>query len=65
MDGWFQSDEMELAYLRQKVKTTYRNARVRPENCADAKNLLKGIRDDLKPYYDKLEQYEKSQWKGK
>lgn len=57
MNEWFGTSD-ELAYLRQKLQTTYRNASVRPENAADARNLLRGIRDDLKAYYERLKGYE-------
>lgn len=45
--------------LEAKLKTAYLNASTPPENCADAKCILKGIRDDLKPVYEHIKNREK------
>lgn len=59
---FFNSIEEELEYLRGRIKTTQFNASVRPENCADCKNLLKGIADDLKTYTSALVSHERSEF---
>jgi len=55
---FFETIEQELRFLRSKVKLTQSNASVQPENCADCRLILKGIRDDLKPYVLALKQHE-------
>jgi len=55
---FFNSIEDELKWLRKRVKVTQKNASCPPENCADAKAMLKGIRDDLKSYVIELESLE-------
>jgi hypothetical protein len=57
----FQTIEEELEYLRLRVKTAYRDSRTKPENCADAKNILIGIRENLEPYYNLLEAQERAE----
>lgn len=60
----FDSIENELAYLRKRVKVAYEEGKVRPENAADAKCLLKGIAEALKPYVLLLEKHERAELFG-
>ncbi|MCE3234048.1 MAG: hypothetical protein K0Q50_228 [Vampirovibrio sp.] len=55
---FFKSINEEVEFLRSCLKTAYLDAAAPPENCADAKNILKGIRDSLKTYYEALKQHE-------
>lgn len=61
----FDSIEKELAYLRKRVKVAYSQGAVRPENAADARSLLKGIAEALKPYVLLLEKHERAELFGR
>lgn len=58
---FFNTIEEELEYLRGRVKSIYANSSTRPENCADAKNILRGIKEDLKSYTAELKVHEWAQ----
>lgn len=61
----FDSIEKELVYLRKRVKVAYADAKVRPESAADAKCILKGISEALKPYVLLLEKHERAELFGR